>query len=98
MSRYKCKCGYVSRRAEERDIHARICGKAHSLRRVVSCRKTAPAVVRSIMFLLGVEYVANEKFEKAVNLVREKWHDGYKDGLRRSISKLKAIYAEREGS
>lgn len=68
------------------------------MQRVVSCRKTAPAVVRSIMFLLGVEYVADENFTKAVNLVREKWHDGYKDGLRRSIAKLKAIYAEREGS
>lgn len=65
---------------------------------IVSCRKTASAVIKDVMFLFGVEYVADEKFEKAVNLVREKWHDGYKDGLRRSISKLKAIYAEREGS
>lgn len=27
MSRYKCKCGYVSRKAEERDLHSQICGK-----------------------------------------------------------------------
>ena len=36
MSRYKCQCGYVSRKAEERDLHAQICGcKAHLHQRLV---------------------------------------------------------------
>lgn len=36
MSRYKCQCGYVSRKAEERDLHAKICGhKAHCHQRLV---------------------------------------------------------------
>lgn len=27
MSRYKCKCGYISRKAEERNPHSKICGQ-----------------------------------------------------------------------
>jgi hypothetical protein len=49
MSQHKCKCGYVSRKAEERDIHARICAEA-------SPTKARPAVGGE--FYKGIEWLA----------------------------------------
>lgn len=42
---------------------------------------TSPEVVREIMFLLGVEYVATRKYEQCVKMVRSIWHNGYEIGV-----------------
>ena len=41
---------------------------------------TSPEVVKEIIFLFGYDQVPKAKYDKAVNLVRAIWRDGYSVG------------------
>jgi hypothetical protein len=74
-----------------------------SVQRVVSRCKTSPDVVRDIMFLFGVTYASKSAFNKAVNMARALWRDGYAIGVEMqkrkpsTMKKIKSILRGKEG-
>lgn len=54
---------------------------AHERRHQRMVRRNSTETVKHLMFLFGVEFVPQEKFDQAVFVIAGKWQEGFEDGM-----------------
>lgn len=58
-----------------------ISAEANKRRHQRIVRRNSTETVKHLMFLFGVETVAQDKFDQAVFVIAGKWQEGFEDGM-----------------